>query len=184
MLPSLFDSFRSGLTFLALSPSLFFFSPFFRYVTKGDIASFGGPTARRKVMSSDGWIGSEWLTNYNITSVLSLLPSSHLPSSYPIPKASFVHGGITPRYAKKGIEEINEIGKSFLFKALNASRIDGHSLPPGTNREEADLYNEEGPLWYRGYAYDDEVVACRNSGEATKSLGVDHLVMGHTPHFE
>lgn len=33
-----------------------------RYVTPEDIKTFGGSRARQEALSSDGWLGKEWLT--------------------------------------------------------------------------------------------------------------------------
>jgi len=163
-----------------------------RYVTAPDLATFGGPAARRKAMSADGWIGQEWLTHYNITASLDLLPAEFLPDGYVIPRASFVHGGITPEYAAGGdrsrrdgaIERINTIGRNFMRRALSNANPDGH-LPPGTTQEEQALYSADGPLWYRGYATDDsDDEVCARAEQASHALGVDFLVMGHTPNFD
>ncbi|PWN52085.1 Metallo-dependent phosphatase [Violaceomyces palustris] len=156
-----------------------------RYVTQGDIESFGGRTARRAAMSSTGWIGKDWLENYNVTARVPLLPPQHpsLPSGYSPPSASFVHGGITSRYAGIGIDEINRVGRSLLRKGLEDPEPSGR-YPHGVTRDEMDLWSEDGPLWYRGYAYNDNDAACKEAHEATQSLGVKHLVMGHTPHFK
>ncbi|EPQ26934.1 uncharacterized protein PFL1_05568 [Pseudozyma flocculosa PF-1] len=156
-----------------------------RYVTKGDIESFGGAAARRTAMSTQGWIGQEWLRDYNVTTTVPLLPPDHpgLPKGYTPPSASFVHGGITPAYAERGIDEINRIAKSLLRKGLDEERPSGW-LPPDTTPEEQAVWSESGPLWYRGYATEDEPEACRIAEKATSALGVRHLVMGHTPHFD
>ncbi|KAI5478940.1 hypothetical protein MNV49_004461 [Pseudohyphozyma bogoriensis] len=56
-----------------------------RYVTKEDIATFGGEKARRAAMT-EGWIGQTWRTNYSITARIPYahnfpsLPSSLLPT--------------------------------------------------------------------------------------------------------
>lgn len=125
-------------------------------------------------MSTSGWIGKLWLEDFNITSSIPLLPPSLLPSSYPLPSASFVHGGITPYYASLGIHHINTLGKSFLLRGLSEKNPTGH-LPSGTTSEEMALYGENGPLWYRGYAYESEGAVCEIAEKATKSLGVQHL---------
>lgn len=49
-----------------------------RYVTKGDIQTFGGVEPRRKAMSTNGWIGQTWMANYSITHTVSLLPEAQL----------------------------------------------------------------------------------------------------------
>ncbi|KAN0065166.1 hypothetical protein ACQY0O_001663 [Thecaphora frezii] len=155
------------------------------YVTKGDINSFGGVNKRRSAMSTAGWIGQDWLKSFNVTTVVPLLPPDHpgLPKGYTPPSASFVHGGVTPDYARKGVDEINRIGKSLLHKALDEEKPSGW-LPPDTTNEEKAFWSETGPLWYRGYAMEDEPEACAIAEKATKAMGVRHLVMGHTPNFD
>ncbi|GAA5820620.1 hypothetical protein JCM3770_003555 [Rhodotorula araucariae] len=99
-----------------------------RYVTKEDIASFGGERNRREAFST-GWIGQEFRANYSVTArvpylldfphdlAAPVLPSTPLGSSdrrflgdpefpgrdaaknpFLGAAASFVHGGITPEY--------------------------------------------------------------------------------------
>ena len=152
-----------------------------RYVTPGDLASFGGAQARRRAISEKGWIGQTWLANYSITNTVPLLPPEQvarakLPESYQVPHANFVHGGITPAWAARGTAHINAVGRSLLLKAYKNQ--DGTYLPPGTTPEERSLYSEDGPLWYRGYATDSERLVCRHAEEAARLLGAKHLVMG------
>ncbi|SJX63561.1 uncharacterized protein SRS1_14315 [Sporisorium reilianum f. sp. reilianum] len=156
-----------------------------RYVTAGDVKSFGGVEARRAAMSSTGWIGQDWLRNYNVTHTIPLLPPTHpaLPAGYTPPRMSFVHGGITPHYATLGTHHINTLGHSFLAKALSQPTPTSW-LPPNTTTDEQLLWSESGPLWYRGYASDPPATACPNAAQATQLLGVTQLVMGHTPHFD
>ncbi|CDS00984.1 hypothetical protein [Sporisorium scitamineum] len=155
-----------------------------RYVTPGDVKSFGGVEARRHAMSAQGWIGQDWSSHYNVTQTISLLPPTHpsLPSGYVPPRMSFVHGGITPHYAHLGVHHINSLGQSFLHKALSQTRPTW--LPDNTTIEEQELWSENGPLWYRGYASDPPSIACPNAAKASQALQVKHLVMGHTPHFD
>lgn len=138
-------------------------------------------------MSTTGWIGQEWLGNFSITHTIPLLEASHLPKtlarSYDVPMASFVHGGIHPSWAALGIEHINRVGQSLLVKALSESSPNGW-IPSDATREEAQFYGEGGPLWNRHYATSDETAACLEAKEARKSLGVRHMVMGHTPHLD
>lgn len=50
-----FVSFREGSGIADLS---------IRYVTKGDIARFGGTKSRQHALSTEGWLGQEWLAKY------------------------------------------------------------------------------------------------------------------------
>lgn len=150
-------------------------------MTPGDEETFGGQKARREAMSTTGWIGREWLANYSITHTIPLLEASHLPEtlakSYSIPSASFVHGGIHPSWAALGIEHINRVGQSLLYKALQNTSPDAW-LPPDATQEEMQFYGEGGPLWNRHYATADEHAACQEAKQARASLGVRHMVMG------
>ncbi|KAL8276307.1 hypothetical protein RQP46_011273 [Phenoliferia psychrophenolica] len=108
-----------------------------RYVTKEDIATFGGPAPRRLAIG-EGWIGQTWRSNYSITarvpftlgfpslpsSLVSTVPAefSDAPQTYvgdvvrprdpndPFTHAaiSYVHGGIVPDYIK-GLRSDNPI---------------------------------------------------------------------------
>ena len=66
--------------------------------------------------------------------------------------ASFVHGGIYPRWALRQdpIETMNEIGQSLLYKAIGGPVLGYAGLPRNTTADERALYDEHGPLWYRG----------------------------------
>lgn len=151
-----------------------------RYVTPGDIDSFGGRVERRQAMSASGWVGKEWMSHYNISHTVELLPQALVPSAlqtvYSVPQANFVHGGIHPMWAQRGLDEINDVGHSLLRKALSAKRID--YLPDDATPEERNLYAEKGPLWYRGFALDEEAEVCDEAHDSRQLLGVRHLIMG------
>lgn len=183
-----------------------------RYVTPGDIKTFGTPRARWETISSEGWIGQTWGANYSITHLVSLLPE-HLVAQaksaksqdgspeYFAPRVSFVHGGITPSFAARGPTYINRLGQELLGRTLRRplNELNGH-LPRSSPDTERELWSADGPLWYRGYALDPDSQACGNAvraleglsmhssydvGSGAKATGqVDHLVMGHTPHFD
>lgn len=178
-----------------------------RYVTPGDIKSFGGEKARRHAMSSQGWVGRNWLDHYNLSYSIDLLDRTKvhdlqssssssssalvrgkgippLPSSYAPPRTNFVHGGLHPSFTSRHtLTELNAISHSFLTKALDAAaqgiELRGY-LPPGTTDEEMAMWGEKGPYWYRGYSYEKEVDACRIAKEAMEGLreGVGQIVMG------
>lgn len=134
-------------------------------------------------MSTDGWVGRDWLANYSISHTIPLLPPEQLPTAlqqsaaYTPIHASFVHGGIHPQWAARGLEEVNTLGHSLLRKALEEARPNGW-LPADATEEEKSLYSEHGPLWYRGYALEDEADVCHEAKLVTRDLGVKHLVMG------
>jgi len=154
-----------------------------RYVTPGDLASFGGYEARQRAMSTDGWIGHEWLTHYAVTASVPLLDvqaTALAPALARTHRASFVHGGISPVWARLGVDTINAHAHGLLRKALASHTAKG--VPPSDAlREERAIWSADGPLWYRGYALDAERNACANADDARHALGVHSLIMGHTP---
>lgn len=158
-----------------------------RYVTSEDIKRFGSIEERRQSLSVDGWLGQEWLANYSATASIALGP---YPSS---PRLSFTHGSLRPSYSNLTPypSAINSLGHSLLLKALTPplakpyppNRYSG--LPNGSTKEEAELYAEGGPFWWRGLAeMPDEAVVCDWARELREKLGVRRIVGGHTPNFE
>ncbi|WVQ94322.1 hypothetical protein IAU59_001401 [Kwoniella sp. CBS 9459] len=157
-----------------------------RYVTQDDIKVFGGVKRRQEDLCKDGWLGAEWLANYSVTA---LVPLSPHPSS---PSLSFTHGSLRPSYASLTPypEAINKLGHSLLTKALTPPLAppyppNPHSgLPKGHTREEADLYAEGGPLWWRGLADRGESQVCQWAEELKAKTGARRIIGGHTPNFE
>ncbi|WWC68962.1 uncharacterized protein I206_102898 [Kwoniella pini CBS 10737] len=157
-----------------------------RYVTQDDIKVFGGTKRRQEALAKDGWLGSEWLANYSITAKVPLSPYSFSPS------ISFSHGSIRPSFSNllPYPEKINELGKSLIEKALTPPLSPPYppnpysGLPKGHTSEEADLYSEGGPLWWRGLAEREESQVCQWAKELKLKLGVKRIIGGHTPNFE
>ncbi len=144
---------------------------------EGDVDSLEG-SRRGGLRCPPRVVRSRWLTNYNVTQNISLLPETiRVCPGYTPPQASFVHGGITPEYAHLGTHHINTIGHSFLLKALSSpfpptimASIQHH---PRRNR----LWSQTGPLWYRGYASDPTPLACSHATNTTEAYECRHLVM-------
>ncbi|WVF66710.1 hypothetical protein IAT40_001452 [Kwoniella sp. CBS 6097] len=157
-----------------------------RYVTQDDIKVFGGVKKRQEDLCKDGWLGAEWLANYSITA---LVPLSPHPSS---PTLSFTHGSLRPSYANLTPypDAINKLGHSLLTKALTPPLAPPYppnpysGLPKGHTREEADLYAEGGPLWWRGLAEKGEKQVCQWAEELKSKTGARRFIGGHTPNFE
>lgn len=95
-----------------------------------------------------------------------------------------VHGGIHPTWAD--VERINRIGASLLDKILE-SRVNLGSvgMPRDATQEERELYSSHGPLWYRGYALEDEERdgICDQAEAVLRMTRTNRMIMGHTPHF-
>ena len=78
----------------------------------------------------------------------------------------FVHGGVTPRYAKEGLDAWNAETQAWMRGEA--------SEPP------AAILDPEGPVWTRRYSDAVDDVACRDLLSALEILGVERMVVGHT----
>jgi len=78
----------------------------------------------------------------------------------------FLHGGISPKFAGMGIEQLNDAIRADL-KNLAKLKMDG-----------AFITDPDGPLWYRGLAQDN---VADHAASLTAALGVKRMVVGHTP---
>lgn len=123
-----------------------------RYVHPGDTEAFGGAEARAQAFSLDGDLGS-WLVE--------------LPIVVQIQGIVFAHGGVSERWAKEGIDELNRQAK----ESLRA---------PGHQQGRAPVLSSTGPLWFRGFARDPESEACPHLERSLKALGAHRMVVGHT----
>ena len=151
-------------------------------------------------MLSRGWIGAAWRANYSVTSRVPLHPSlgppntDHVSSNSPLSHAalSFVHGGISPSFAQSTPypSRINEIASSLLHKLQRRKQPPPHpphpypGLPTDSNQDEHELYGSNGPLWYRGWALEDEGKVCKEIDAVLEKTGTRRLIMGHTPTFD
>ncbi|ORX96833.1 Metallo-dependent phosphatase [Basidiobolus meristosporus CBS 931.73] len=130
-----------------------------RYVTKEEIATFGGTTARKEAWNvSTGWIGQFLQSSFNIT----FIQRGH---------TVFTHGDLHPTWAKKGAASMNAL----VHANLNAGKYDDP------------IFKTQGPVWWRGYGGledgDDDITleqACAMVKEVTDTLKVKRLVSGHT----
>ncbi|KAJ3101437.1 hypothetical protein HDU97_001367 [Phlyctochytrium planicorne] len=121
-----------------------------RYVTEGDVETFGSAKSRQLAFSENGWIGS----------VL-----RKIPIVAKVGDTIFTHGGVMPKWADLGLDEINDLA----FKGL--AKKDWRSP----------VFGSDGPLWYRGYAQDPEGKVCGKLVNALLALKAKRMVMGHTP---
>lgn len=158
-------------------------------------------------MISSGPIGRTWAANYTVSSRLGLHRSLGPPNTdYPwraaqlnTPRAlshaalSFVHGGLSPTFS--GLSpfpsKINGLGQSFLRKLQTRRPVpEPHppaaypGFPRGVTEEEEELYGADGPLWYRGWALDDDKQACAAVDDVLERTGTRRMIMGHTPDFD
>lgn len=109
------------------------------------------------------------------------MPISPHPSS---PTFSFTHGSLRPSYANLTPypAAINNLGHSLLTKALTPPMAPPYppnpysGLPKGTTHEEADLYAEGGPLWWRGLAEKEEMQVCEWAKELKQKVGARRII--------
>lgn len=77
----------------------------------------------------------------------------------------FVHGAVTPKFAKYGIEKINsEIQKWMQNKKEKPNFLD----------------DENGPLWSRKYSKDVSKKDCKSLKKSLSILGIKRMIVAHT----
>lgn len=158
-----------------------------RYVSPEEFSAFRGPdsaalrdavferlgdperlrdTQYRKVWDEEhplGWVehrlafGSEgkygrWLRQRNAVAV--------------VDGTLFVHGGLSPAYAEATADSLNEQVRAELAAATPA--LDGA------------MFDDDGPLWYRGLALEPEAQIAPHVERLLAHHGVTRIVVGHT----
>jgi hypothetical protein len=83
----------------------------------------------------------------------------------------FVHGGLTPEVAALGCAEVN----ARVRRELNEDVAKTKQAPLATLAA-----GENGPLWYRGLAKDDESILAPQVDQVLQSLGARAIVVGHS----
>lgn len=84
----------------------------------------------------------------------------------------FVHGGLTPEVAALGCKGINDTIRREMTADLDRTRDSPLQSLSG---------REDGPLWYRGLAREDEATLAPKVDEVLRALGARAVVVGHTP---
>jgi hypothetical protein len=110
-----------------------------------------GLAERRAALSLTGYYG-KWLAGKNAV--------------IKINNTLFVHAGISPKYAGRGIGEINTQIRDEL---RDLSKLYGGIV-----------LDEQGPLWYRGMASADEKELASHVDTVLQNFGVERVVVGHT----
>ncbi|ORX76552.1 Metallo-dependent phosphatase [Anaeromyces robustus] len=131
--------------------------------TKGDIESFGGLSQRYKEFSINGKYGNLLRKEMNITMIL----DDNL----------YVHAGLLPKYAKIGMDQMNERAHTALINSDVPEEEFNYDLP---------LFDEEvfgirgGPIWDRSLAEDTEEEVCEKLEETLKITNAKRMIIGHT----
>ncbi|KAF9908937.1 hypothetical protein EC991_009237 [Linnemannia zychae] len=125
-----------------------------RYVTEEEIATFGGPDARKAAWDmQSGWLGSFVYNNFNI---------SHIQNGHTM----FSHADMSIEWATKGVDQMNLMAHQALTDKLFKEPI----------------FKTYGPVWNRDLAKETagEKETCEIIDNIKKILGVNRLVSGHT----
>jgi hypothetical protein len=122
----------------------------FHYVHPESNEAFGGRHKRRKAFATDGLYGQ----------LLSNFPLVHIEG-----RTLFVHAGLLPDYAKKGVSALNDQAHRALLRGDFNNAI----------------FGTDGPIWTRLMITDAVNDRCADVEETLRILDVDRMVVGHTP---
>ncbi|HEY1447769.1 MAG TPA: metallophosphoesterase, partial [Caulobacteraceae bacterium] len=89
-----------------------------------------------------------------------------------IDDALYLHGGLGPEFTPFDYEVMNKA----VIAALNHQ-------PEAKGGPHDILWNEQGPLWYRGLAQHDEAAETPNVAAILARYHVSHIVIGHTKQY-
>ncbi|KAI8054989.1 Metallo-dependent phosphatase-like protein [Syncephalis plumigaleata] len=99
----------------------------------------------------------------------------HLPIMQVIDGTVYAHGGVSPYWAKLGCERTN-------LQAQKSMKRYMHSGDLLAAKMHYPVFGDNGPAWYRRYAYDkDEAAVSELLDEALNSLGARRMVVAHSP---
>ena len=89
----------------------------------------------------------------------------------------YLHGGIGPEFMAWDMDTLD---KAVIAALRHQPEVAGDSARPGPHDI---LWNEQGPLWYRGMAQNDEAAESANVMAALAHFGVKRIVLGHTKRY-
>ena len=128
-----------------------------RYVTKGDFSLFGGRTNRAKAFRPSSEYGRR---------------VRQFPLVATVNDTVFVHGGIMPVWAEKGVAELNRLAAKALAEE---------------NYWRAPIWGSDGPIWARDLIYNAQQGDCGLLQDTLSHLSrtegrpMRRMVVGHTP---
>jgi hypothetical protein len=120
------------------------------YVHPESHEAFGGKHHRRKAFAADGIYGQ----------FLRTFPIMHVES-----RTLFVHAGLLPRHARKGVAALNAEARQAILQ--------GDLDHP--------IFKTDGPVWTRLLVTDATNGRCGDVDETLRLLDLDRMVIGHTP---
>jgi len=126
----------------------------YRYVTRGDVMSFGGLYTRKREFALTGKYGKLLREEMNTTMI--------------IDDTLFVHAGLNTAYAKAGVDQINNYVHYILQNY------------PAEQLFYATVFGNDGPFWTRLMALGEEEYTCEELDSVLEILEVKRMVVGHT----
>ena len=128
-----------------------------RYLNRKYLYTSGVLKNRYHLMFAEGSVLGDWIANHQVM--------------ISINRSLFVHGGISEEIIKLkySLEEMNEIFTKHLVRYKDESVLKDPTLFA--------LYEENGPLWYRGYFKEDDKFPIK---KILKKLDQDRIIVGHT----
>ncbi|KAH8738513.1 hypothetical protein FG386_001895 [Cryptosporidium ryanae] len=125
-----------------------------QYVTNEDIETYGGSENRMFEWSDNGFIGKYVKTLKLVVRVNDSL---------------FVHAGLHPKYAKVGINMLEQNSK-YLLNDIYKHCDDYNSL----------FFSEDGPLWTREISLGSDDISCSLVKDTLNILNLNRMIIGHT----
>ncbi|KAH6600884.1 hypothetical protein BASA50_001991 [Batrachochytrium salamandrivorans] len=125
-----------------------------RYVSKEDIASYGGLDVRLKAFSKHGDIG-EYLRTLGVAAQ--------------VDGTVFFHAGANLQWSKLGVDVLNTLARQELVDQ-DAKYI-----------SKSEIFSSNGPLWYRDFAKRKDYAFCDVVKAVLSNLKATRMVIGHTP---
>jgi hypothetical protein len=126
------------------------------YVHKEATASYGGKSGHRRAFAPDGEYGA----------FVRGLPLTHVDMG-----TLFVHAGLLPEYARRGLDAIETAAKEEIRRGDEGGRRHARD----------DVLGVDGPVWTRRLVHRAEHGDCRLVRETLDVLKLERIVVGHTP---
>ncbi|OUM64873.1 hypothetical protein PIROE2DRAFT_31150, partial [Piromyces sp. E2] len=139
------------------------------FISKKDVDSFGGISAREESLSMDGKYGPFVRGELNITMI--------------IDDTLYSHAGLRLNYAQMGIDEINNSVHEVFTTSPSYDELYDNYYSQGISHP---LYTHtvfdynNGPLWNRFFSDEDEKTVCTELEEVLQVTNTKRMVIGHT----
>ena len=129
------------------------------YVSKESFESFGGKHSHSRQFAPDGEYGA-WIRT---------LPLTHVDM-----RTLFVHAGLLPEYARRGLDTLEAQAKAEV-------QLGDQNAAKRQRSGEDDVLGVHGPVWTRKLVTRAQNGDCRLVRESLAILDLDRMVVGHTP---